>query len=151
MSEDNTTQISVVEMTLHATREHPYILKPATVDSFGSSYTINCSKPISIQKGKHVYIQAGVLISTPQPVDRTKTNTIVAPYHMEWRVEPQMQLLRDRGIWAHGSSAGHIQAELNFVLVNFGDAIFNASAGDVVAILQFYLVPKLRIKGQSYE
>lgn len=140
-------KISLFEILVTPIKEHPCILEPIGVQNYSSAFHIQCSRPISIQKGKQTYVEAGIVVTSPQPVDKTDTETIVSPYHMEWRVEPYMPLLQEQGIWAHGSSNGSVQAMLSFNMINLGSKIYNASAGDILAVLQFYLAPKLRIKG----
>jgi len=137
--------VSVLNIQLTPICEHPLIIEPESGDIYDDSFIIKCSKPISLQKNKHLSIKGGIVISTPQPVDKQGNSIVASPYHIEWKVEPNMDLLVKHAIWAYGSSGSVTQSELHLVLVNFGGSIFNAERGDTIATLQFYLVPKLQI------
>ena len=137
--------ISVLTLQLTPTTDTPLIIESESGEVYDDSFIIKCAKPISLQKNKHLLIEGGLIISTPQPVDKHGDKIIAAPYHIEWKIEPNIEMLIKHNIWAYGSSGSITQAELKFVLVNFGSTIFNAARGTTIATLQFYLVPKLQI------
>ena len=143
----NMTNISVMSLEITQFEESALIIEPESGDIYDDSFLIKCIKPLSIQKNKTLVLRGGFSIGTPQPIDSVDdTKVVTSPYHIEWKVEPNMDLLIESNIWVYGSSGSIVNPELKLILFNMGSGIFNTVKGTVIATLQFYLVPKLQIK-----
>lgn len=144
-----TTTVSIISANLISLGKSINVeITPTENESYGDSFLIKTLKPLSLQKHNRLTISSGFQISLPQPVDKTtSTSVVLSPYHIGWRVESNLELLSKSNIWAYGSSGNQADAELKIILFNLGNSIFNAKCGDVIATLQFLLVPNLQIKG----
>lgn len=114
---------------------------------YSDVYDIRCHKPLSVQTGKQLVLGGDFIVSIQQIVDQADENKVVlSPYHIGWKVEPNMELFISNNIIAYGSSGHLSDTEFKMVLLNKGSSIFNTVANDVVASLQFYLVPRLQLR-----
>jgi len=140
--------IKVVPLRVGATGAAQIVrIESSSNYQYDNAFNVILTKPLSLQTGKTLFIKSGITVSTPYPKDREDKSVVVySPYHIEWKVEPCLDLLMEKGILAYGSSKAD-EYELKLMLLNFGGKMFNAVAGDIIATLQFYLVPNLQIEG----
>lgn len=141
------TNVMVYNLEVYESGTPPLRIVPREGDRYSDSYNVICTKPLHIQKDKQLILNGNFTISVQQPVDHIDdTNIVLSPYHIGWKVEPNMELFIAKNIMAYGTSGSMYDTEFKMVLFNMGPGIFSTVANDIVATIQFYLVPKLQLK-----
>ena len=138
------THMSVVDLNIVPTSVSPFKIVPES-GGYGDAFLLSNVKPISLQSKHGMEVDCGVQMSVPQPVETVGSQKVASPYHIRWKAEPILETLVNFGVMVYGSSCS--SPDLKVVLYNFGDKIYNAPKGTILARLQFYLVPNLQIKG----